>query len=130
MNIYYQNGINGRGQCAAIADTGLDPESCWFKDYNVKVPYESLLSDHRKIVSYLKYTTENQFEYIYTNYSKRHKHGTYVAGLIAGQALCRDYKKKYCSGSFYNGVAPNSRLFIQEVMSEDNGKLEFSENME
>ena len=129
-SIYLDKGLNGAGQCATIADNGLYTDSCWFKDYGASVPYGTFLSDHRKIVSYMKYTDDAQSTTSQnsTNLLK-HKHGTFVAGIVAGNALCKSSHKKYCTGSFYDGVAPGARLFIQEVMNEDNGKLEFQDNI-
>ena len=119
-SLLLEKGIDGREQCAAIADTGLDTESCWFSDYGIPVPHNSLKSDHRKILSYMHYTSSENHKY---------EHGTFVAGIIAGNAECEDPTKMYCSGSFYDGVAPNARLFVQEVVNEETGKLEFSENI-
>jgi hypothetical protein len=53
--IYFEAGLTGQGQVAAIGDTGVDWKSCYFYDPGVPLPVNptNTSSPHRKFVGYL-----------------------------------------------------------------------------
>ena len=105
-----QHGINGKGQVASIVDTGLDPNLCWFVDPEREVEFgKEVPSEHRKIQSYFTYADDNDIS--------PGGHGSFVSGLIAGSALCDLYVNDKCTGSYFNGVAPNAKLVINDVFT-------------
>lgn len=118
FSIYNELGLNGNGQLAAIADTGLDMNSCWFRD-KAEIPYDSFSNTHRKIAAYLPYSDDDDLT---------DGHGTIVAGIVAGKASCKNKQKKICGGTFYDGVAPEARLVIQDVINNE-GNLDFPSNI-
>lgn len=103
-----KHGINGEGQVASIVDTGLDSNLCWFVDPERQIEYgKESPSDHRKIQGYFSYADENDIT--------PGGHGSFVAGLIAGSAQCDLYVNEKCSGSYFDGLAPNAKLVINDV---------------
>eukprot|EP00603_Paraphysomonas_imperforata_P002933 CAMPEP_0114421804 /NCGR_PEP_ID=MMETSP0103-20121206/5276_1 /TAXON_ID=37642 ORGANISM="Paraphysomonas imperforata, Strain PA2" /NCGR_SAMPLE_ID=MMETSP0103 /ASSEMBLY_ACC=CAM_ASM_000201 /LENGTH=875 /DNA_ID=CAMNT_0001590355 /DNA_START=80 /DNA_END=2707 /DNA_ORIENTATION=+ len=71
-------GITGNGRIIGIADTGLDDESCYFKDPSSVFPFDFVNLSHRKVVYYNTYVDDEDGD----------GHGTAVAGTAAGR--CAD----------------------------------------
>lgn len=68
-------GITGAGRIVGIADTGLDDESCYFKDPQAAFPYDFVNLSHRKVVYYNTYVDGEDGD----------GHGTAVSGTAAGK---------------------------------------------
>jgi subtilisin family serine protease len=68
-------GITGAGRIVGIADTGLDDQSCYFKDPTANFPFDYLNLSHRKVVYYNTYVDAEDGD----------GHGTAVSGTAAGQ---------------------------------------------
>lgn len=68
-------GIAGSGRIIGIADTGIDDESCYFKDITKGFPYDHLDLTHRKVVYYDTYVDDIDED----------GHGTAVSGTAAGK---------------------------------------------
>lgn len=98
-------GLDGTGQTASIVDTGVDVNSCWFADRQQEMVY-NIPTDHRKIKAYF---TDGDGGDVPSG------HGSFVAGIIAGRAVCDLYKDEICPGTFYDGVAPNADLIVHDV---------------
>jgi hypothetical protein len=91
--------LTGMNQLIGVADTGLEVDSCFFRDDNQTVAYGSgsmANFAHRKIVQYHPYADD------LTEYAG---HGSHVCGSIAGNSI---------SGEFgdYDGMAPDAKVIL------------------
>ncbi len=101
MSVWDQ-GIHGENQIVGVMDSGLDYNSCWFRDGGA-APGPS----HRKVIDYTLYGGE-------TYDGCDDGHGTHVCGTIAGD-------QSYVNpGNYsYNGVAYMAKLMMQDVGADD-----------
>jgi subtilisin family serine protease len=87
----WNHGITGSGQIVGVADTGIDYDSCYFRDAQMPTPPRCsgtghvtttgcINQNHRKIVTYRKFLDSD-----YSDYNGGH--GTHVVGSIAGSSL-------------------------------------------
>lgn len=109
---YSASGILGTGQVVAVADTGLDMESCYFKDNSGNVPFSMQDApvtqlDRRKVVQYCHTTQSDTMDV-----SKGH--GTHVSGTVAGKI---ENANLYTDGQF-DGVAPNAKIAFMDLGNE------------
>lgn len=116
MSPYSASGILGSGQVVSVADTGLDMQSCFFKDSNGNVQtslHSSPVtqSGKRKVVQYC-HTDQSDTSDVAVG------HGTHVAGTIAGKI---ENANLYTDGQF-NGVAPNAKIAFMDL-GNANGRL-------
>ena len=102
-------GLDGMGQTASIIDTGVDFDSCWFADPQQSVVFNKPM-DHRKIKAYF---TDGSGRDVASG------HGSFVAGIIAGRAICNIFTDEVCPGTFYDGLAPNADLIVHDYYSND-----------
>jgi subtilisin family serine protease len=79
--VFWDAGLDGRGQIVGIGDSGIDMDSCFFND--PAVPFEALTGSkewanpaHRKVVYYWGMADETFRDLV--------GHGTHTAGSIAG----------------------------------------------
>ncbi|EAX96616.1 hypothetical protein TVAG_148910 [Trichomonas vaginalis G3] len=121
VNKFSDKGLGGHGQIVSISDTGLDAQLCWFKDPDQDVPTESFNAmDHRKILTYFRYADDKD---------GRHGHGTFIAGIIAGQAVCPDDDDDdLCPGTIYDGVAPYTRIIVNDLFREGSDLIHWPGN--
>ena len=59
-----------------VADTGIDFDSCYFRDDSRAVPINTVDSSHRKIVRYTTFSSTDALDVA-------NGHGTHVAGGMA-----------------------------------------------
>ncbi|CAM9390280.1 unnamed protein product, partial [Chrysoparadoxa australica] len=92
-------GIYGEGEVVAVIDTGLDDESCYFRDPVMgKVPRQNLATsndvypDHRKVVQYITWGDQRDK---WGGSAGDGGHGTHVCGSIAG-SIYDDWEFKGC----------------------------------
>lgn len=119
-SILNERGIDGSGQTAAIADTGIDPSLCWFRDIGTRLYVDNTQLDHRKIMAYMPYAD---------SVDEDGGHGTFLAGIVAGKTFCEDPFAELCSGEFYDGVAPEARLFVQDIFKQNSSRIIFPSNI-
>ncbi len=110
----FNHGIYGQGQVAAVLDTGLDADMCYFRDYTLGLPLTntgsgtSVNPNHRKVLAVdFLYAAENPANPAQWD---TQGHGTHVAGTLAGDDLYHQYL--HDTG---DGMAPAAKLVIQDA---------------
>ncbi|MEW6743656.1 MAG: S8 family serine peptidase [Planctomycetota bacterium] len=98
----WDHGIQGENQFAVVMDTGLDYNSCWFRD-----PGKTPGANHRKVIYYKNYGGR-----AYDGCSLGH--GTHVCGTLAGN---QTYVNP--GATHANGLAPQAKLGMQDVGYDD-----------
>jgi hypothetical protein len=99
----WDHGIRGEGQIATLMDTGVDYNSCWFRDPEIGPPGPS----HRKIIDYSIYGGA-----AYDGCDVGH--GSHVAGTI-----CGDQSVINAGNTNYNGMAYKAKLTVQDIGADD-----------
>lgn len=110
----FDHGIYGTGQVAAVLDTGLDADMCYFRDGALGLPPTNtgggttVDTNQRKVlaVDFLD-PTENPAD---PTHWDTHGHGTFVAGVLAGDDLANPVD--HDTG---DGMAPAAKLVIQDA---------------
>ena len=102
---FYDSGLNGEGQTVAISDTGCDTNSCYFIDDDGSVPNDVIDQSRRKIVQYVDFVDNTDYEY---------GHGSHVAGTVAGKRIDGD--------GMADGVAPGAKIAFADI-GDGNGAL-------
>jgi hypothetical protein len=100
--------ISGTGILLAIGDTGLDYDSCFFRDPNQNVAYFPRTNpNHRKVFSYVECVDDDGN---HEHQDGNGAHGTHVSGSAAGKALADtgDMSK-------YNGMAPDAKIIFHDL---------------
>ena len=100
----WDHGIHGEGQIATLMDTGVDYNSCWFRDNNDAPPGPS----HRKIIDYTTWGSGVPYDGCDLG------HGTHVAGTLAG-----DQSFINPDSISYNGMAYKAKLTVQDIGADD-----------
>lgn len=98
-NRIFDQGLTGKGYVVGVADTGIDPNSCFFRDEDYSFPYNTLNSAHRKVVYYDTYQGSEDED----------GHGTAVSGTVAGYCTEADGLEDY------NGGAPDSKIAFFDI---------------
>ncbi len=99
----WDKGIRGEDQLVCVMDSGLDYNSCWFRDGgNLPGPA------NRKVYSYTLYGGGVAYDGCDTG------HGTHVCGTLAG-----DQSYVNPSNYDYNGVAYKAKLMMQDIGADD-----------
>jgi subtilisin family serine protease len=98
----WDQGLHGEGQIATVMDSGLDYNSCWFRD-----PGKSPGPSHRKVINY---TTFGGSPYDGCDTG----HGTHVCGTLAGN---QTYVNNGVTHA--NGMATEAKLTLQDVGADD-----------
>ncbi|MBD3162434.1 MAG: S8 family serine peptidase, partial [Candidatus Latescibacteria bacterium] len=96
----WSQGIRGDGQLLCMMDSGLDYNSCWFRENGNAPPGPT----HRKVVDYREWGGGNAYDGCSSG------HGTHVAGTAVGD-------QSYINGGnySYNGMADRARIMVQDV---------------
>jgi len=94
---YIHNNIDGSSQIIAVADSGLDWNSCYF---GPGVPTDNTTLEG-KIIRYAVATGGDRSDF--------DGHGTFVCGTIAGNTT------NSVTDSQYNGIAPGAQLYFWDI---------------
>ncbi|KPI90684.1 subtilisin-like serine peptidase [Leptomonas seymouri] len=105
-------GLNGSGEIIAIGDSGVDTESCYFRDPAEAIAYYPDVNPrHRKIISYHAYVAADGM----VDATDRPKgHGTHVAGIASG-CMAPSSDEGTPDAALFNGVAPGAKLFVRDL---------------
>lgn len=95
----WDRGVYGEGQVVCEMDTGLDYNSCWFRDANNAPPGPT----HRKVIDYRTWGGR-----VYDGCGTGH--GTHVAGTCVG-----DQSFINPGNIGFNGMAYKAKIMIQDV---------------
>lgn len=100
----WDQGITGEGQIATIMDSGVDYNSCWFRENGGAAPGPS----HRKVIDYA--VAGGGVPYDGCDIG----HGSHVAGTMCGDQSYID------PGNFnYNGMAYKAKMTVQDIGTDD-----------
>lgn len=100
VNILLEANLTGADEVIGISDTGIDMNSCFFSDRSVKMVYNKINKQHRKVIYYDAYADSVDDD----------GHGTLVAGTSSGK--CEDSTNEK---SDFNGIAPNSKIAFFDI---------------
>jgi len=99
----WDHGIHGEGQIVGVMDSGLDYNSCWFREAGGAAPGPS----HRKVIDYSLFGGA-----AYDGCDVGH--GTHVCGTLAGD------QSYINAGNYdYNGMAYKAKIALQDVGADD-----------
>lgn len=110
----FEKGLFGEGQIAAVCDTGIDADSCYFRDYSETLPPTNLISGtvveatRRKVIAVNFLHSEDQPND--PTHWDNHGHGTGVAGCVGASHISDP-----TSSTNYNGMAPLAQFVIQDA---------------
>jgi hypothetical protein len=96
--------LTGNGQIIGIADSGLDVNSCFFRDPDVAVPYDTTNFSHRKVIQYVTYQDDLD----------ENGHGTSVSGAAAGSCLTSSKDTSF-ELSDYQGAAYDAKISFFDI---------------
>ncbi len=97
----WNRGLHGEGQMIGIMDSGLDFNSCFFRDPEG----DPIGPNHRKVHAY-RLTGGAAYDGCSTG------HGTHVTGTVLGEDI-------FGANSTYNGLAYKARVTFQDVGQDD-----------
>ncbi|MBD3237282.1 MAG: S8 family serine peptidase, partial [Candidatus Eisenbacteria bacterium] len=100
----WDHGIYGQNQIITMMDTGLDYNSCWFRENGNAQPGPS----HRKVIHYTTLGGGARYD------GCDNGHGSHVAGTVCGD---QSYINPGDIG--YNGMAYRAKITVQDVGADD-----------
>ncbi|HSS00753.1 MAG TPA: S8 family serine peptidase [Kofleriaceae bacterium] len=122
----FDHGIHGEGQVVGYIDTGIDADSCYFRDAALGLPPMNVCGGaafdnaQRKVVAVDFLTPSECADGIAANEWDTQNHGSHVAGTIAGDNLATPIA--HDPG---DGMAPGAKLVVQDAgfLTDDCGDL-------
>jgi subtilisin family serine protease len=94
----WSHSLLGAGEIIQLGDTGLDSDSCFFKDQQRQVPVNSVDLLHRKIVTYTLFDNADHGDDV-------DGHGTHVGGSLVGSVENADSPLRE-----WGGMAPQAKV--------------------
>ena len=113
----WNQGLTGAGQIIAVADTGLEPGTCFFEDpahavvpQSVPPPGDLVVhEDHRKVLAY-NATLPNAFDF-----DDSFRHGTHTSASAAGDSLANPANLSSAGHDHGDGMAPGAKIIFEDV---------------
>jgi len=103
--------LNGSSQVIAIADTGLNFQSCYF--VGGSIPGQEVNETERKVIRYFISGSGDNVDY--------DGHGTFIAGIVAGASVNTD------SSVEWNGLAPGAKISFFDIDKNGTGYADTSD---
>ncbi|MCK5378320.1 MAG: S8 family serine peptidase, partial [Acidobacteria bacterium] len=117
----FDQGILGAGQIVGVLDTGIDIDSCYFRD-TTESPAQNecnggtlVNNNHRKVIAVDFLWNDDCSGGISNSEWDSHDHGTHVAGTVAGDDFAQPGQH-----NGRDGMAPQAKLVIQDCGYEYN----------
>lgn len=122
--VIWKEGIMGQGEVVAVGDSGLDVDSCFFREAKSSAPeFKGCDLDREKVVCYIM---GESAEFGDTKSRLGGGHGTHVAGTVAGfhvRSLTAEdadnrtvtFNEIMESTEYANGMAPLARLAVLDI---------------
>lgn len=115
--------LTGEGQIIGVVDTGIDMESCYFRDDDEDTVYVSASAassttpnyNHRKVIQYINYAD---------GLDDADAHGTHVSGSVAGKSVSTGD-----GSSDQDGMAADAKISFFDVGVKDQDSLEIPSNL-
>ncbi len=109
---YWRKGLLGKGQTVAVADTGVDHDSCFFHDPARPIPFNKFDPLHRKIVAY--HTSADITPRDLIGGDQVDGHGTHTSGTVAGEPFARTPADEAEVNALqqYRGIVHRAKLAI------------------
>eukprot|EP00759_Apiculatamorpha_spiralis_P019602 PhF_6_TR25492/c0_g1_i1/m.35471 len=105
----WDRNLTGMGMLVHLGDTGLDYDSCYFRDPSQDVVfYPQTNPKHRKVLTYQECVDDSEKR---EHEDREGAHGTHVSGSFVGLALSSEDSSK----SDYNGMAKDAKLFFTDL---------------
>jgi hypothetical protein len=114
---FWSAGLTGAGQVVAVADTGLEYETCFWEDpghpvspQQVRPPGPLAVDpDHRKILAL------NGVNSFVLDHDGSFRHGTHVAATVAGDDLSHLASPGSVSHDHGDGIAPGAKIVFEDI---------------
>jgi len=107
---FHDSGLTGNNQIVSLSDSGIDLNSCYFRD-SKPMTFGSIDLSRRKVVQYVAYADK---------IDDIKGHGTHVAGTIAGH---KSLDGNQGLDGFANGVAPDAKLAFVDLIDTASGVM-------
>lgn len=115
----WNKGLTGTGEIAAVCDTGLDSDMCFFRmssdpsaitdaQYDLVLPDPGTLDTGKKVIAYDVLPGATAYDGPCASY-----HGTHVCGSLAGDNHATPSSPSSGGHDAGDGMAPNAKLFFQ-----------------
>ncbi|HMG20575.1 MAG TPA: S8 family serine peptidase, partial [Kofleriaceae bacterium] len=123
----FDHGIHGEGQVVGYIDTGIDADTCYFRDPVLGLPPVNACDGgtvvdpaQRKVLAVDFLTPSECADGIAANEWDTQNHGSHVAGTIAGDNLANPIAHDPA-----DGMAPGAKLVVQDAgfLTDDCGDL-------
>lgn len=122
----WNQGLTGTGQIAAVADSGLDSDECFFiygpegvtEAQSPLPPAAGPLDLTRKVVGYDVLPGATPYDGL-----AFFNHGTHTTGSVAGDNYATPSTPTSGGHDFGDGMAPNAKIFFQDAGNEGSGTL-------
>jgi hypothetical protein len=128
----FNHGLTGTGQIAALADTGIDSDMCFFR-YDAAAgsvtnaqspppPGTGAIDPTHKIIAYYTQPGATPYDDAVFNF-----HGTHTSSTVAGDNFANPSTPTAPGIDVADGMAPNAKLVFQDVGNEVTGTLSLTD---